>query len=301
MVSIDTPWQGVVATSVGAAAFPLLAPNGLVTAPSYAFFGDIDSGLYYTTVDASAVAIAFGGSRQIAWAGGGTYLFNDFIMTSAGAFGFANGNPLTGSVDAAFRRGGSGIIEQRDGANAQNSRIYKTYTDASNYQRIEIDAALGRIFTNWAGTGTAFDLGLGVGGVIWKIEGTTGHFLPATSNAYNIGSASALVGNVFATTVTMSAGSLVTDTTTGLKIGTATTQKLSFWNSTPVVQQVGGVTLTNNVTVGGVDNTIANYTDLVIYVNDAAAIRNNIYQLARKTKLLTDLLRTIGAAQNADV
>lgn len=34
------------------------------------------------------------------------------------------------------------------------------------------------------------------------------------------------------------AGNIVTDTTTGMKIGTATGQKLAFWNSTPVVQQV---------------------------------------------------------------
>lgn len=38
--------------------------------------------------------------------------------------------------------------------------------------------------------------------------------------------------------LTLLAGNITTDTTTGTKIGTATTQKLGFWNVTPVVQQV---------------------------------------------------------------
>ncbi len=36
--------------------------------------------------------------------------------------------------------------------------------------------------------------------------------------------------------LTLSALNLITDTTTGMKIGTATTQKLGFWNATPIVQ-----------------------------------------------------------------
>lgn len=82
--------------------------------------------------------------------------------------------------------------------------------------------------------------------------------------------------------------------TTGSKIGTAASQKIGFWNNTPVVQPTNAVNLTNNVTSGGTDDTIANYTDLTIYANDAAAIRNDIYQLAKKLKVVNDALRTIG-------
>lgn len=89
-------------------------------------------------------------------------------------------------------------------------------------------------------------------------------------------------------------GNMILGTATGTKIGTATTQKLSFYNSTPVVQPVDGATLTNNVTSGGSSDVIANYTDLTIYANDAAAIRNDIYQLARKLKIVVDNLRTLG-------
>lgn len=87
---------------------------------------------------------------------------------------------------------------------------------------------------------------------------------------------------------------LITGTTTGMKIGTATTQKLGFFNATPVIQQTDGANLTNNVTAGGTTDVIANYTDLSVYATDAAAIRNDIYQLARKVKIIGDALRTYG-------
>lgn len=50
----------------------------------------------------------------------------------------------------------------------------------------------------------------------------------------------------------------------------------------PAASQAVGATLTNNVTAGGSANVIANYTDLAVYANDAAAIRNDIYQLSLK-------------------
>jgi hypothetical protein len=62
----------------------------------------------------------------------------------------------------------------------------------------------------------------------------------------------------------------------------------------PVVQQVDGAALTNNVTSGGTTDTIANYTDLSVYANDAAAIRNDLYLLSRKLKIVDDALRAYG-------
>ena len=81
---------------------------------------------------------------------------------------------------------------------------------------------------------------------------------------------------------------------TGSKVASSSSQKLGFWGVSPAIQQTNGANLTNNVTSGGVDDTIANYTDLSTYANDAAAIRNDLYQLARKLKIVNDALRTIG-------
>ena len=62
----------------------------------------------------------------------------------------------------------------------------------------------------------------------------------------------------------------------------------------PVARQTSAANLTNNVAVGGVDDTIANYTDLVTYSVDAGAIRNDLYQLSRKVKQVNDALRLYG-------
>jgi hypothetical protein len=42
---------------------------------------------------------------------------------------------INGAADLMLYRGGSGILSQRNGANAQESLVYNTYTDASNYER----------------------------------------------------------------------------------------------------------------------------------------------------------------------
>jgi hypothetical protein len=69
---------------------------------------------------------------------------------------------------------------------------------------------------------------------------------------------------------------------------------MGFFSATPAAQQTSGANLTNNVTAGGADDTIANFTSLTVYATDAAAIRNDIYQLARKLKQINDGLRTYG-------
>lgn len=100
----------------------------------------------YMYIDSS---ILFGGSTNF-WqisAGG------DFLgLTAAGKLGIggASGSYIYG--DAA------NTLAQRNGAAAQTSRLYETYTDASNYSRLSISAPSGGPITfasEAAGTGTA--------------------------------------------------------------------------------------------------------------------------------------------------
>jgi len=62
----------------------------------------------------------------------------------------------------------------------------------------------------------------------------------------------------------------------------------------PVTQPTSGADLVNNVTSGGTSDQIDDFTDLSTYATDAAAIRNAIYQLARKLKQVNDGLRDLG-------
>lgn len=95
--------------------------------------------------------------------------------------------------------------------------------------------------------------------------------------------------------VTMAdAKNFILNTTTGTKIGTATSQKLGFFNAAPVVQQTRGATFTNNITVGGTTDSPANWTDLTTYATDAAAIRNFCYQMARAMNQHDVALRALG-------
>lgn len=56
-------------------------------------------------------------------------------------------------------------------------------------------------------------------------------------------------GTTFSADFTLNSGvDMILNTTTGTKIGTGTTQKLGFWNATPVVQDTGWGSITNVTT-----------------------------------------------------
>lgn len=62
-----------------------------------------------------------------------------------------------------------------------------------------------------------------------------------STGAITLGAATTVSGNL-----TVSTKNIVTDTSTGTKIGTATTQKLSFFNATPVVQPAANTDTTTS-------------------------------------------------------
>jgi hypothetical protein len=78
-----------------------------------------------------------------------------------------------------------------------------------------------------------------------------------------------------ASQLTISAGNIITDTTTGMKIGTGTTQKLGFWNATPIIQPISG---------GSAATFVAN-TSLI--ANDTATFDG--YTIGQVVKALRDM------------
>ena len=77
----------------------------------------------------------------------------------------ASANTLNWNSDTYLRRDAANTLAQRNSTNAQTFRLYNTYTDASNYERLSIDwsttANTATISTQNAGTGSARNLAIG--------------------------------------------------------------------------------------------------------------------------------------------
>ena len=94
---------------------------------------------------------------MIQYGGGAVFLDKGF-----GAPVLTVSDGTTNYVSLHIPSGVSNILEVRDTSNAQTVRVYETYTDASNYERLSISAASGTnvIKPEAAGTGTASKLDL---------------------------------------------------------------------------------------------------------------------------------------------
>lgn len=124
------------------------------------------------------------------------------LVTSSDAYfsgdlkGILNTSKLTlgASSDVILARDAANTLAQRNGLNAQTFNIYNTYTDASNYERLDVGFSAGafRISAENAGTGAARSLTFGTANTDrWQIGGATGHFVASTDNTYDIGASGA--------------------------------------------------------------------------------------------------------------
>lgn len=98
------------------------------------------------------------GTVGIATVGAG----NIGVVNSVNNFVAWTDNTPAATVDLALYRDAAATLAQRNGTNAQTVRVYETFTDASNYERLSISAASGTnvIKPEAAGTGTASKLDL---------------------------------------------------------------------------------------------------------------------------------------------
>lgn len=69
---------------------------------------------------------------------------------------------LTSAADLVIARDAANTLALRNGTNAQALRLYGTFTDASNYQRLSFSqtAFQATITTEWAGTGGSFGIAM---------------------------------------------------------------------------------------------------------------------------------------------
>lgn len=189
------------------------AQNALATS---AQFGPFQGKLYLNSATPTASNYAIWGDATNTWVNaptsGGYVHFGSLDnwgaavhpasvrLSSNFTFGWTASNP--GAVlDTILTRDAANTLALRNGTNAQRFNIYKTYTDASNYELggFVWSSSKLTVFTTAAGTGVSKSLELMAssnlffgsnGGNKWTIN-TSGHFLADADNTYDIGASGA--------------------------------------------------------------------------------------------------------------
>ena len=87
---------------------------------------------------------------------------------------------------------------------------------------------------------------------------------------------------------------IATGTTTGTKIGTATTQKISLWNATPVVQPAAVANITTTATAGSLPTANGAVTIANAATPTVAELLEYCVELEAKLEDLLGKLRTVG-------
>lgn len=167
----------------------ILCADGTNAAPCYGFASQTNTGIEHATTN--DVSIVSNGARVVAFSGADTYLLAASPTIRFGA-----------SSDTILAYDGSNTLAQRNGTNGQTFRVYNTFTDASNYERLDISWAANvlKIGTFAGGTGSttrAMRIGTmaGTGELYlqtnatdrWNIGGSTGTLLAVTDNQYDFG------------------------------------------------------------------------------------------------------------------
>lgn len=129
-----------------------------------ALAGTADSQPAFETYDASGARVFYiQANGQFS-----SLLVNGGIATIGAGSGIALGQNATLLGEAAY------ALAQRSGTNAQTFRIYETYTDGSNYERLEINASAttNTIKPAAAGTGTASKIDYYLTPIVFMTSGT---------------------------------------------------------------------------------------------------------------------------------
>lgn len=132
---------------------PLLLPSGNASAFSIQFGGATTTGIYQGSINSGVV---IGRNTPIlSVSGSGVILNSDY---SFGWSSTATPDVGSGDVDLRLLRDAANTLAQRNGINAQTMRVYGTFTDTANYERLAVSTQIGTGITlaaERAGTGAA--------------------------------------------------------------------------------------------------------------------------------------------------
>lgn len=174
-----------------------IAPDTAANVPSFNWASSLTSGFRWNSTGTGIDMIVTGSTVFFANNG-------HFRLRAACPLEWSSGNPETAAGDLFLQRDAANVLAQRNGANAQTSRLYNTYTDASNYERLSIGftGGLAIIRPESAGTGANKDLYIGggvTGGLIVQTNGgnsrwiyqSAGNLIAAVDNTYDLGASGA--------------------------------------------------------------------------------------------------------------
>jgi hypothetical protein len=129
--------------------------SGSATTPSYGI-GDTGLGLY----SRASVRLSF----AIAGADTGVEIGpSTFALSSGSTINWTSGTLPSSGIDLILARDAAGTLAQRDGTNAQTQRLYRSYTNSSNYSRISLgwSSSTAILATEGLGTGTRGNIAFG--------------------------------------------------------------------------------------------------------------------------------------------
>lgn len=126
----------------------ILAGDGTIANPGISFGSSPGTGFHFGS---GSMYFDAGGTRR--WRVGQTFV----TYGSTVALNWTSGADADGTVDLSLSRDAANVLAQRTGTAAQAFRIYNTFTDASNYERINLTwtGGLFAIAMDAAGTGSA--------------------------------------------------------------------------------------------------------------------------------------------------
>lgn len=172
----------------------MLFGDGTALLPSMAFATQPNTGIYHAGVN--DISMSSNGSRVAAFSGADFYLVGANPIIQLGA-----------SSDVQLTRDGAAdAFAQRRTTNGQTFRLYNTWTDASNYERVGFQwtGNVAQLLVQQAGTGNttrAMTLGTTGTGALnfatnntsrWAVDGSGGQFVALIDNTYDIGQTGAL-------------------------------------------------------------------------------------------------------------
>lgn len=171
---------------------------------------------------------------------------NQFTLVAAARLSWVASTDPNGTEDTLLYRDAAGILALRNGTTAQALRVYNTFTDASNFERLNIlwSSNICQIYCDKAGTGTTRSIVIGgqfagdsllelnptggngirvgKGGIYqWQFV-SAGNFIPVADSTYNIGANGNSVLQLFLSKTITAAG------TTGAQTINKSTGSVNF-------------------------------------------------------------------------